>query len=389
MLVCPVTGLPRVTANVWLSLNASRYSKKHTRTHLQALDRFYGHCSENSQNPLELDRLVITGQITDILSHFRSFISERQNYSIVTGADQSQSLTMVTVVLRQVFNEFRHRLSNDNFTSLEIERTLSQFDTLYRYLKPAGSKKVFTKRSLPFIVVEEIFGLLDPMSEKNIFRTETNRHRNFIAFALLYHMGLRRGELMYLTSECMHSGYDPTAEKDLFWLNVRDPQLYDPRETSPELKNKYSTRQIPLPRFLYESLLSFVHNYRGRCAHGFLLSSQEGGPLSLRSMNDICAKVSEKLTKRARKELLLECSKSVVTVHDFRHTCAVNRIRSYRNALIPMDQAESLMRAFFGWSPQSKMPLYYAKAFYEEQLHTTTWHDEFDHHVQRLRDYGG
>ena len=43
VLVCPITSLPRITANVWLSLNSNRYSKKHTRSHLQALDRFYEH----------------------------------------------------------------------------------------------------------------------------------------------------------------------------------------------------------------------------------------------------------------------------------------------------------------------------------------------------------
>ena len=97
-------------------------------------------------------------------------------------------------------------------------------------------------------------------------------------------------------------------------------------------------------------------------------------------------RISTHLTQETQELLQEHCGASNVTPHQLRHTAAVDRIRAYRNAGIEMDNAEALMRVFFGWSAQSNMPRLYAKAFYVEQLNTT-WLEEFDKRVSDMMNY--
>ena len=49
-----------------------------------------------------------------------------------------------------------------------------------------------------------------------------------------------------------------------------------------------------------------------------------------------------------------------------------------------MPVALQQLRAFFGWSKESDMPLRYAKAVFEDRL-ATVWNDTFDERVAIVR----
>jgi len=380
------TGLPRISAGVWLSLNERRYSEKYAREHLRALNQLYTHCDKKFSDPLYLDQIIMAGDLESILSCLRSFIAERQNHASISGTDQSRPLSMVTSIIQQVLSEIRYRNNSPNFDGARLARELSKLDGLYRFLKPAPETKNIKVRSLPQNVISHFLKILRPHCHQNPFRTEFIKHRNFLIFVLLYQMGLRRGELLLLSANCMNMGFDDSTHRDLYWLDIKDSNLYDIRKNTPRLKNNYSTRQIPLPEGLYALLVKYVANHRGRCSHGFLFSSQHDRPLSKRSLNKICLKLSKTLPIELLKDLNLRCGTNKVTPHNFRHSAAVDRIRSYRHSGIEMDHAESLLRAFFGWSPESKMPRLYARAFYEEQINTT-WLNKFDRSLSGLLSY--
>lgn len=380
-----VTGLPLIAAGIWLSLNELRYSEKYVREHLRAFNQLYCHCERKFGDPLHLDLIIMSGDIDSILSCLRSFIAERQNYASIKAIDQSRSLSLVASMLKQILSEIRYRNNSPEFDGSKIDRSLSKLDGLYRFLRPLPETKNISVRSLPNSVVNHFFKSLRPEYQENPFRTESAKYRNFLIFTLFYQMGLRRGEVLLLSADCMKMGYDYRESRNLYWLDIKAPKLHDVRSSKPRLKNVYSVRQIPLPEGLYELLVQYVANYRGRCSHGFLFSSQHDRPLSERTVNNISFNLSKSLPIEARKDLKLRCNASKVTPHNFRHSAAVDRIRSYRHSGIEMDHAEALLRAFFGWSPTSKMPLLYARAFYEEQLNTT-WLEKFD---QRLTDLLG
>lgn len=382
----PQTGLPSLTAGIWLSLNEKKHAQSYAAKHLRALGIMYTHCQKRTGDPLYLDKIVMKGDIDAILGLMRSFVAERQNIATITGKDQTLTVRLATSVLHNVLDEIRYRNSDTNFDSAKITRSLAKLDSLYRFLRPPRASKTLRVRSLPPIVLNELFETLRPKSNSNPFRTEKLRQRNFIAFALLYQMGLRRGELLNLKADCMKAGYDQDQGRDIYWLDITLPQILDLRVKKPQLKNEYSPRQIPLSRDLYTLLLNFVSNQRGRVSHGFLFSSQKGKALSERGLNDICARLAVLLSSGARQELLTRCGTKTITPHNFRHSAAVDRIRAYRHSGVEMSSAEAMMRVFFGWSPSSKMPVLYARAYYEEQLNTT-WLKEFDNRVTDLMGY--
>lgn len=386
VLISEPTGLPRVITGIWLSLNELRFSEKYTREHLRAFNLFYNHCDIKFGNTLHIDKSIVSGDIETILSSLRSFIAERQNHASITGYDQSRSLSLVTQIIQDVLSEIRYRNKQPGFDGAKVTRSLATLDGLYRFLKPLPDTKNIKIRSLPDSVLNHFFKTLRPDNTENPFRNTNIKHRNFLIFALLYQMGLRRGELLLLSADCMKMAYDEIAKRNVYWLDINDPEHYDVRLDKPRLKNVYSQRQVPLPEGLYAQLLKYVINFRGRCSHGFLFSSQYNRPLSMRSLNDITLKISKTLSLEAKSDLRLRCGVSRVTPHNFRHSAAVDRIRSYRHSGIEMDHAEAMLRAFFGWSPTSKMPLLYARAFYEEQLNTT-WLSEFDQRIVDLFGY--
>jgi len=380
------SGLPCLVAGVWLSLSEGKFAQSYAEKHLRSLQLLYLHCQSKFDDPLYLDRVVMEGNIDEILSSLRSFVAERQNIAAVTGSNQTLTIRLAASVIHDVLDEIRHRNNSPDFDGTKITRSLAKLDSLYRFLRPPRASRTIKVRSLPQIVISEIFATLRPCSVSNPYRTEKTRQRNFVIFALLYQMGLRRGELLNLSSNCMKAGYDVDQARTLYWLDVSLPQIMDLRTKRPMLKNEYSERQIPLPKELYEILIKFVNNYRGRVSHGFLFSSQKGLALSERRLNDICSGLELNLSSSAKRELTERCKVETITPHNFRHSAAVDRIRAYRHAGVEMNEAESMMRAFFGWSPKSKMPLLYARAFYEEQLNTK-WAQEFDDRVKEMMGY--
>ena len=173
-LICSDTGLPRVAASIWCSLNQLRYSDKYLRSYLRAFERFYVHCSHvQTEHPVDLDYLLASGKIDEVISKFTTFIAELQNKSIRTGVDQSETCRMVCSILGDVLNEFAQRRPDYNVSNSELARKLANLETLYKYLKPSRSGKSFTKRSLPPDVIEEMFSLFDPVSNESIFRSES------------------------------------------------------------------------------------------------------------------------------------------------------------------------------------------------------------------------
>ena len=191
-------------------------------------------------------------------------------------------------------------------------------------------------------MVEEILLLLSPDSKANPFRTINLQWRNFTIALLLLHQGLRRGEIASLRADCLRHEYCPTSRTDIYWLNVRVSDLIDIRTQKPKIKNVQSERQIPVSNSLAKVLNHYIINWRGRCKHGFLFDSSQGRPLSIRSFNYIFERISDSLSKESREELHIKIRQRNITLHNFRHTCAVVRLHEFIERGIEMELAEQL-----------------------------------------------
>ena len=289
------------------------------------------------------------------------------------------ALDFVTTISHQT----NHRLKRDTYRLSQIRADLQNLERLYKYLQPTKKNKIARVRSLPSSVVEEILAMLAPNDETNPFRNKKTQWRNFTISLLLLHQGLRRGEIASLRADCLRHEYSSAENKDIYWLNVRQAELFDTRFDKPQIKNSQSERQIPVSNSLAKVVIHYIQNWRGRCKHGFLFGSSHGNPLSNRSFNYIFECVSGALSDIAREELYHKIQQKNVTLHNFRHTCAVVRLHNFMERNIEMALAEQLMREFFGWSKESQMPRRYAKAFYNTKLQDI-WNDEFDERFESI-----
>jgi integrase len=228
--------------------------------------------------------------------------------------------------------------------------------------------------------------MLDPESSINPFRDGVSRWRVYTIFMLLLHQGLRRGELLSFPVDVIKSGFDQNRQQVRYWMTVRynEYQNEDPRYSKPSIKNAPSIRQIPVSKTTALLVQEYATNYRGKPDHSFLINSQKQSPLSTEGVTKLFEKITASLPKRLRKILIDHTGDDSISPHDLRHTCAVVRLNQLLSSGVEMTDALERMRAFFGWSRDSDMPLRYARAVFEDRL-ASVWNNTFDDRVEVLR----
>ncbi|MES2069850.1 MAG: site-specific integrase [Pseudomonadota bacterium] len=173
-----------------------------------------------------------------------------------------------------------------------------------------------------------------------------------MAFILMLHQGLRRGEVLLLPADAIKSAFDAKLTGERCWINVREngyeSSAQDPRYSKPSIKTKDSNRQIPTSETMARLIESYACNYRGRPQHSFLLNSKSNVPLSTEALTKAFSVISNALPVYVVKELESRTGKTTVTPHDLRHTCAVVRLHQLLQHGDSTDEALQKMRTFFG-----------------------------------------
>ncbi|WP_201314370.1 site-specific integrase [Dyella sp. EPa41] len=378
-------GIPRYWATVWgiLTLNDAAPSTQEKRLrHVDDLyrhaDRVFGHGSlDASLGSLSQDRF------SEILETW--FISIA-NQPITSGSDELRWQTGFGFVSFIVAWQVK---SASNIKALsDVHAATRRLSHLYKQLRIQKPRQATAVRSLPGGVVEGLYQVLDPASPNNPFKRERTKWLVYLSFLLMLHQGLRRGEILLLPVDAVKTDFDARRQEQRFWLNVRsnpyEDEHDDPRYTKPSIKTEQSIRQIPVSSTMAGLVQTYAENYRGRTSHSFLLNSQKNLPLSTESLTKIFAKASSSLATPLKKELNDRIGRATITPHDLRHTCAVIRLTQLLAQGDSMDEATQKLRAFFGWSRTSSMPMRYARAVFEDRLEGV-WSSQFDSQVSVLR----
>jgi len=383
VLLADSNHVPRYWASVWLVVAASQWATSTQTMRLRYIENLYEHADRSFRANALDDALssLDDAQLADILESW--FVSLR-NQSAATSSNEDRwqtGLTFVTSVVTWLSKSTDAKMR-------QIEARIHRLSTLYSQLHIRQGGRSETVRSLPACVVESLYQILDPESDANPFRRSQTRWRVFIAFVLMLHQGLRRGELLLLTADAIKSSHDRKVNRTRYWLNVRQNGYEeadgDSRYSRPSIKTLHSIRQIPVSDATARLVQIYCENYRGRPSHSFMLNAQTGGPLSTESLTKIFTLISKALPAEVLQELHDRTGKKSVTCHDLRHTCAVLRLHQLLERGDAMDEALQKMRTFFGWSKESDMPSRYARAVFENRL-ASVWNDEFDGRVAVLR----
>lgn len=328
--------------------------------------------------PIDLDRALLDGRLPEI----ETVLASHLVWLKATRAPTQYSDRTWRRVLD--FTLSLLKLSGSSDEPEQLRARMLRLETTYAQLRIARPSSFRPVRALPAIVVDDLHEVLSPASNRNPFRTERARMRNYLVFLMLLHLGLRGGELLSLTVQNVRSEFDPFLKSHRHWLDVRD--FGDPTETRtrrPRLKNYLAMRQIPLPEALARLIESYVVEFRTDQPHAFLLDSAERRALSAASLAAILHRAAAQLSDEAMRSLSSR-SKQTVTPHDLRHTSAVVRLKRLQDAGLTLEEATERLRPFFGWSPSSRMPQYYARAYFEPRFQDT-WDELFADALIALR----
>jgi len=381
-------GLPRYWATVWSVAIAGALADSTHLKKLRYIENLYLYADDlfgysTLDNALaSLDDAAL-GQILESW-----FISIR-NKPETTSADELRwqvGLNFVRSVISWIAK------SNSDQILSGIESRLHQLSVLYSQFRVKKRNAPEPVRSLPASTVEALYQILDPESGENPFPRLRTRWRIYVAFILMLHQGLRRGEVLLLPVDAVKSGYDTRLGSVRNWINIRQNDYehseQDPRHSKPGIKTQASIRQIPVSETTARIVQMYTENYRGRAEHSFLLSSKSRAPLSTEALTKAFAVVSSRLSSAVVRELKARTGKTTITPHDLRHTRSVVLLHQLLLQGDSMDEALQKMRTFFGWSRQSTMPARYARAVFEDRL-ADVWNDAFDDRVNLLRGLSG
>lgn len=373
------SSIPRFWASIWIDVLTDPLKPSTKKRYLNAVSRLYAAVERQCGTDC-LDCLLADMDFDTLDDVLVGFLAQLRNESAVDGADRSltwsSALTFVTDILQ-------HGSSTAGIRAGVIETRLQRLQRLYSQLSPAPVRAPPPIRALPPAVIDDLYAIFDPRSDRNPFKTEAQRWRNLLVFMLLLRLGLRRGEAVLLAANAIKDEIDPTSSQTVTWIDVEAVPDEDPRYEEPGLKTALSRRQLPVPQEISLLADAYVQNYRGRTHYPQMLMSQKRRPLSLRAISEIFETATTALSMVARRSLEKQ-GLSSVSCHDLRHTCAVVRMRRYQDAGDDLDRAMEKLRVFFGWTPGSDMPRRYARAYFETTL-AEVWNEKFNQFVDALR----
>jgi hypothetical protein len=196
--------------------------------------------------------------------------------------------------------------------------------------------------------------VVNPQFPQNPFR-RTVRFRNWVIIVLLMTFGFRRGEsLKIYVSDVNVKGRNPSLT-----IHRRPGDALDPRANEPAVKTL--GRKVPLSPEMAQMLDAFIMHHRPRFPGAdespFLLFSEDGNPLALRSVNAVLERVVECFPEFT----------GILSPHVLRYT--YNDMLTESAAAVGSD-AETFKAArnyLNGWSLHSDQGSLYARRAIEER----------------------
>ncbi|MBR7745151.1 tyrosine-type recombinase/integrase [Undibacterium baiyunense] len=378
------SGLPRYWSAVWSTMCAGRLADSTHIKKLRYIENLY-HFADISQGPGSLDDALGALDDRTLASILESWFISIRNQPTINASNHLRwqtGLAFVTFIVQSLAKgDGNNRMRN-------IEGRLRQLSVLYSQFRIKKRNSPETIRSLPASIVQTLYSILAPDSDLNPFPRLRTRWRVYVAFILMLHQGLRRGEILLLPADAVKSDFDIKRGAIKYWINIQgnryEDSSSDHRHSRPGIKTRNSVRQIPISESVAQIIEAYAQNHRGRPTHSYLLNSPSNAPLSTEALTKAFALISARLPKAIIQELEVRTGKTSITPHDLRHTCAVAILSRLLMQGDSMDEALQKMRTFFGWSRESTMPSRYAKAVFEDRL-ASVWNDAFDDRVELLR----
>ncbi|OEE53612.1 site-specific integrase [Vibrio splendidus] len=235
-------------------------------------------------------------------------------------------------------------------------------------------------------------------NSRNPFSSTYIQIRNDLLVRLYFYYGLRAAEALLLDVRSYKmSAPDPSgAINYLLVVTNREEGVIDKRARQPSIKTKHSHRILSLSKRDYLHLKGFIEQYRSRHFgdgvhhdHGYIFTSSVAPfrQLSYETVRDIFEALDSALSKHFPmfRDTELYLGIPNLTPKIARHTWAYEQLNHLYNAERRkaievaastgqvlnnsqiMSNVVNILRSQGGWSKDSKMPMRYARRFFDEQ----------------------
>lgn len=245
----------------------------------------------------------------------------------------------------------------DRETTLNIAKMKKGFESR----RPSGKGRNQVGREKGLSKEQEIalFEAVRPGSERNPFEDEATQVRNQLMIMLLFHLGIRSGELLNLRVS------DVDWSSNQIVIARRADEKKDPRRRQPLVKTL--DRRLPLKDTLVQAMHNYVIHFRrkvlGAKKHDYLLVTHKSGPTQGQPVS------RSTLIKVINTVAAVDASLVNLHPHELRHTWN-NRFSEFMDTKedAPNSEEQEHQRSYLqGWKPDSGTAATYTKRFTREK----------------------
>lgn len=379
LLVDKLSGLPLFYPNLFITTQSRNRSLSYSSMEaslsgLSVLLRYMDDQGEKLENRFQKGELFKEHELDAIRDFcqikFRTQTSKEDSNGIFTLSELrefDETVSFQTEYVRlTVIAQYTKWLAEQFAGSNKDRLTVLQIDAMEKGLKarrPAKKKRnvELDEKGLDEEQIALLFELFRPDSELNPYTDKSVRIRNRLIFLILYHLGLRGGELLNIRIRDIGFGNNQIV------IVRRADEKDDPRINQPLVKTL--DRRLPMKDTLVKEIHHYILNYRkaipNSSKNDFLFVTHKSGPTQ-----------GQPISKSGYKkviEVVRTVSPSLfnLTGHQLRHSW--NEVFSNQmdamNEPPSQEQQEKIRSYLMCWKEGSGTATHYNRRFVKKKAH--------------------
>ncbi len=315
---------------------------------LSVFQQFLDEHGVNLPRRLEEGKLLELGEIEALVRTCRiDFTNSNARNSLVTPQVCATRLRTIRKYIEWLVKGKLLARSYPHLEQLQRLATLTM-DTINARIPPS-SEPLDPREGLAPEAIQRANQLFHPSSPENPWCTEHTRLRNHLIWSVLFHLGVRAGELLGM--RIRHIDLRKGTLSILRQADARD----DPRRRQPNTKTL--ARELEISEVLQRELSEYILHNRRRLKnahrHDFLFVSESGDPLSIAAFDKVFRDVRAKHPDLPRS----------FTSHVLRHTWNDKFSEEVDERKIDQELEKKTRSHLMGWKPTSQSAAVYTRRF--------------------------
>ena len=288
---------------------------------------------------------------------------KRETVDNLRSVHSSVSVIRLIYIKKFIYSFMTRVINNTQFESVKRKKLIELRDNFSVAIDsriPSIGRRIFMngRVGLSENDAKEFLRVISPASEDNPWNNEYVKVRNELMLLLLYHLGVRRGEILSIrTLDVLFQEGTLTVHR-----SADDPK--DPRIDQPVQKT--GSRKLPLNEDMLQKIQTYIQDWRsqGRLAHKnlFLFTTENGTPLSISAFTKIFKVLRIKCPQLPRD----------LFAHILRHTWNT-RLSELADTNNMAEHEEIKIRSYLmGWSGTSGTAALYTKRHIEKKANSAS-----------------